>query len=177
MFGTPNFGVLHPRQDLDLARRDFLDPFTLSALFVPTTTSSPLSPPANSPPDELGMSSVIQTYVEEIFDVRTGRWLAGTPPRWPHQFPFPIKLLKAPAPLSLLLAIYVAGAGCLVFYDWLICLDDEYKYIWKSRRSLGKCLYFFHRYPLIAASVVALACESKISLHLRGSFFSFEFSS
>ncbi|KAG9045790.1 hypothetical protein FS837_005652 [Tulasnella sp. UAMH 9824] len=51
----------------------------------------------------------------------------------------------------LLVSQIVFGAGyCMVLYDWLCCLNREFKYIWKAKFSFIKVIYLFCRYWPIA---------------------------
>ncbi|KAF9000227.1 hypothetical protein BDQ17DRAFT_683281 [Cyathus striatus] len=57
---------------------------------------------------------------------------------------------------------YVAVAGCvLLFYDWLITLDDEITYIWPSRWSSTKAIFLLNRY-------VNLGLQLAVEVHLIG---------
>ncbi|KAJ3792493.1 hypothetical protein GGU11DRAFT_505513 [Lentinula aff. detonsa] len=47
------------------------------------------------------------------------------------------------------------AGGALLFYDYLLTLDDEIEFIWKKQWSIGKALFIMSRYyPLIATVVV-----------------------
>ncbi|KAF7762246.1 hypothetical protein Agabi119p4_8839 [Agaricus bisporus var. burnettii] len=41
------------------------------------------------------------------------------------------------------------AAGCLVIFDYLLTLDLEIKFIWKSKFNLMKMMYFINRYTTI----------------------------
>ncbi|KAG8983044.1 hypothetical protein FRB90_006346 [Tulasnella sp. 427] len=42
-----------------------------------------------------------------------------------------------------------AGGVTLLFYDWLLCMDREARYLWKARWSFGKVLFICHRYAMM----------------------------
>ncbi|KAG8949614.1 hypothetical protein FRC04_008360 [Tulasnella sp. 424] len=46
-----------------------------------------------------------------------------------------------------------AGGATLLIYDWLLCLDREVQYIWKSRWSFAKVWFICHRYAMMALVV------------------------
>ncbi|KZT67830.1 hypothetical protein DAEQUDRAFT_672388, partial [Daedalea quercina L-15889] len=39
-------------------------------------------------------------------------------------------------------------------YDYLLTLDREIKYFWKSRQSFGTILFYFYRYPALANTIL-----------------------
>ncbi|KAJ3540135.1 hypothetical protein NM688_g6266 [Phlebia brevispora] len=55
----------------------------------------------------------------------------------------------------------------VLVYDWLILLDDEVEYMWKSKSSFIKILYFIIRYPTF--SDVCLSMAYYFSQHITAS--------
>ncbi|EIN05421.1 hypothetical protein PUNSTDRAFT_54835 [Punctularia strigosozonata HHB-11173 SS5] len=49
---------------------------------------------------------------------------------------------------------YVACTTSILVWDWLACLPQEYRYIWKSRWTPIKCLYLMVRYYTFVVLVV-----------------------
>ncbi|KAL7009797.1 hypothetical protein EMMF5_000705 [Cystobasidiomycetes sp. EMM_F5] len=53
--------------------------------------------------------------------------------------------------------IYAAAIYAVVLWDWLLCLSEEWKVIWKTQWGLVKLLYLLSRYWTIAALGFSLA--------------------
>ncbi|KAG8970784.1 hypothetical protein FRC03_000001, partial [Tulasnella sp. 419] len=74
---------------------------------------------------------------------------------------------------------YAAIAGfTLLFYDYILTFADEVKFIWTSRRSLGKLLFFLNRYVTQIDLLLQIHLYTNLSLskkplnHTTYSFFS-----
>ncbi|TFK33950.1 hypothetical protein BDQ12DRAFT_637022 [Crucibulum laeve] len=50
----------------------------------------------------------------------------------------------------------------LVYYDYILTLDDEVKYIWRAKFRLSNVLYFFCRYAMLANIIYLLAVVDKL---------------
>ncbi|KAJ4467214.1 hypothetical protein J3R30DRAFT_3696617 [Lentinula aciculospora] len=48
----------------------------------------------------------------------------------------------------------VVAGGALLFYDYLLTLDDEIELIWQRSWSIGKALYIISRYYSLIATVL-----------------------
>ncbi|KAJ3990794.1 hypothetical protein F5050DRAFT_1813453 [Lentinula boryana] len=49
---------------------------------------------------------------------------------------------------------YTNSGSTLLFYDYLLTLDDEIEFIWKKSWSIGKVLFIISRYYSLIAAVV-----------------------
>ncbi|PIL32651.1 hypothetical protein GSI_05355 [Ganoderma sinense ZZ0214-1] len=57
-------------------------------------------------------------------------------------------------------SIYCTYAACAIFlYDWLLCLDQEIRLIWKWQIgvTIFSLLYALSRYALLMQSILAVA--------------------
>ncbi|EIM91331.1 uncharacterized protein STEHIDRAFT_118416 [Stereum hirsutum FP-91666 SS1] len=51
--------------------------------------------------------------------------------------------------------IYIASTSSIWYWDWIVCLPAEWKYIWKSDWSAIKILYLFVRYYTLVDMIMA----------------------
>ncbi|EPS94795.1 hypothetical protein FOMPIDRAFT_58748, partial [Fomitopsis schrenkii] len=56
----------------------------------------------------------------------------------------------------------------LYVYDYLLTLDREIKYFWKSKQSFGTILFYFYRYPALANTVLEVLSRMRASWQTAG---------
>lgn len=104
------------------------------------------------------MDDIVATYVKDLLNLRVAHYLSGQCEIRRTNLSLPAQKIRINWARSFFLLL-LAGATALAIWDWLICLELEYRFIWKARLSAGKFLYLIHRYPLIIISVIGIHCE------------------
>ena len=60
-------------------------------------------------------------------------------------------MVASDAELLRITQVYAACMVTIVIWDWLVCLGQEWRVIWKAEWGLVKVLYLFARYWTIGA--------------------------
>ncbi|KAF9549917.1 hypothetical protein CPC08DRAFT_755216 [Agrocybe pediades] len=64
------------------------------------------------------------------------------------------------------------SAASIVFYDYVITLEQEIRLIWKGPRSFGQLLFLINRYLILAAAMVDMYCLFSPSITAEDDFLS-----